>query len=130
MLKAKMGTCIEQTNLASIWFTKMGIENKIYCYRNRETEDHFDQEKVMHCFVLFHYKDYWYYFEHAAMSKRGIHKYESIEDALEDITEYFCDYPISDLSEIPYIPIGCSYKEFNQFVNTFESIDLKSFRSR
>ena len=67
----------------------MDIENKLYCHRSYEAEENFDKEVRMHCFVLFKYNDSWYHFEHSNRPERGIHKYESVEKAIEEITSGF-----------------------------------------
>ena len=74
----------------------------------------------MHCFVLFKYNDYWYHFEHSNRPKRGIHKYESVESAIKDITSGFEITDIRKLTEISEIPDGLTFKEFNEYVNQFD----------
>ena len=39
----------------------------------------------MHTFLLYKENNKWYHFEHSDKSKRGIHEYKSINDALENI---------------------------------------------
>ena len=53
MLEVGLGTCIEQAKMIKYFFDKMGFENKLYCYRSYETEENFDKDIRMHCFVLF-----------------------------------------------------------------------------
>ena len=104
----------------------MGFENKLYCYRSYETEENFDKDIRMHCFVLFKYNDSWYHFEHSNRPKRGIHKYDSVESAIEDITSGFKDHgDIRKLTEIDSIPSGLTFKEFNNFVNEFDDTKRK-----
>ena len=122
IIKTGLGTCIEQAKIIKFFFDKMGIENKIYCHRSYETEENFDKEVRMHCFVLFKYKDNWYHFEHANRPKRGIHKYNSVEDAIKRLTDGYEEHgDIRKLTEIDCIPDGLTFKEFNQFVNKFDN---------
>ena len=65
ILETGLGTCIEQAKLIKYFFDKIGLENKLYCHRGYETEENFDKEVRMHCFVLFNYNDNWYHFEHS-----------------------------------------------------------------
>lgn len=127
MIKNGVGTCIEQAKMIKYFFDKIGIENKLYCHRSYETEENFDKEVRMHCFVLFKYKDNWYHFEHSNRSKRGIHKYISLESAIKEITSGFEEHgDIRKLTEIDSIPDGLTFKEFNQFVNGFDNSKKKT----
>lgn len=127
MIKTGLGTCIEQAKMIKSFFDKMGIENKLYCHRSYETEENFDKEVRMHCFVLFKYNDIWYHFEHSNRPKRGIHKYVSVEKAIEEITGGFEEHgDIRKLTEIDSIPDGLTFKEFNQFVNEFDNCKKKN----
>lgn len=127
MLKTGLGTCIEQAKMIKHFFDKMGIENKLYCHRSYENEENFDKDVRMHCFVLFKYNDNWYHFEHSNRPKRGIHKYESVESAIEEITGGFEERgDIRKLTEIDSIPSGLTFKEFNNFVNDFDNVKTKT----
>jgi hypothetical protein len=112
-----LGTCIEQAKIIKAFFDKIGLENKLFCHRGYETEENFDKDVKMHCFILFKYNNIWYHFEHSNRPKRGIHPYESIEKALEDITNGF---------EIPEIPDNITFKEFNEYVNSFDETYKKA----
>lgn len=120
MLETGLGTCIEQAKLIKYFFDRIGLENKLFCHRGYETEENFDKDVRMHCFVLFKYNDYWYHFEHSNRPKRGIHKYESVESAIKDITSGFEKQDIRVLTEIPDIPDNITFKEFNKYVNSFD----------
>lgn len=121
ILSTKLGTCIESAKLIKHFLDLKGIENKMFCYRSYKNEDNFDQEVKMHCFVLYNLNGYWYHFEHSNYDNRGIHKYDSLELALEQITKRHNENGIRELSEIDDIPDGLSFKEFNQFVNQFNN---------
>lgn len=122
MLETGLGTCIEQAKMIKCFFDKMGIENKLYCFRSYETKENFDKEVRMHCFVLFKYDNNWYRFEHSNRLKRGIHKYKSVECAIDEITSGFEKQgDVRKLTEIDSIPSGLTFKEFNNFVNEFDN---------
>ena len=109
------------------FFDKIGYKNRLFCYRSYETEDNFDEDVRMHCFVLFKYDDSWYHFEHSNSSKKGIHKYESADQAIEKITNSFEEKgSIRKLTEIDSIPTGLTFKEFNLFVNKFDNVKIKT----
>ena len=127
MINTGLGTCIEQAKMIKDFFDRIGIENKLYCHRSYETEDNFDKEVRMHCFVLFNYNGSWYHFEHSNRPKRGIHKYQSVESAIEEIISGFEEHgDIRKLTEIDSIPDGLTFKEFNNFVNEFDNVKRKT----
>lgn len=116
-----VGTCIEQAKVIKTFFDTIGLENKLFCYRGYETEENFDKDVRMHCFVLYKLNDNWYHFEHSNSQKRGIHKYDTLEDALETIIGAYEKTDIRKLTEIPDIPVSLSFKEFNNYVNGFDN---------
>lgn len=129
MLKTGLGTCIEQAKMIKYFFDKMGIENKLYCHRSYETDENFDKEVRMHCFVLFKQNNNWYHFEHSNRPKRGIHEYETVSTAITDITSGFEEHgDIRKLTEIDSIPDGLTFKEFNEYVNQFDNKVSKTIR--
>lgn len=127
MLKSGVGTCIEQAKMIKFFFDRKGIKNKVYCHRSYETEENYDKEVKMHCFVLFYYDNSWYHFEHSNVPKKGIHKYISLDTAIKNITSGFKERgDIRKLTEIDSIPDKLTFKDFNQFVNEFDNIKIKA----
>ena len=127
MLKSGVGTCIEQAKMIKFFFDRKGIKNKVYCHRSYETEENYDKEVKMHCFVLFYYDNGWYHFEHSNIPKKGIHKYISLDTAIKDITSGFKERgDIRKLTESDSIPDKLTFKDFNQFVNEFDNIKIKA----
>lgn len=124
VLDSGIGNCIEQAKLIKTFFDKINLENKMYCYRSYETEENFAKEVRMHCFVIYKYQDNWYHFEHANEPERGITKYETLTAALKQITNGYEKTDIRKLTEIPDIPEGLSFKDFNNYVNHFKTIHL------
>ena len=120
-----LGTCIESAIVAKAWLDSKNIENILFCHRSYETEDNFDKEVKMHIIILFKDKNKWIHFEHSNRPKQGLHEYNSIENALDDITYMFKEHgDVRELTEIPCIPIGLSFKNFNNFVNDFDNKKL------
>lgn len=122
IIRNGLGTCIEQAKLIKFFFDNIGLENKLYCYRRYETEENFDKEVRMHCFVLYYFQGKWYHFEHSNSNKRGIHEFDSIESAIKSEVDRHDESDTRELVEIPSIPEGLTFKQFNQYVNTFEPI--------
>ncbi len=130
ILNTKIATCIGQAKLMQYWFQLMGIENKLFCIRNIDSEQ--DTENIkMHCFVLFHYQDAWYHFEHNAIRKRGIYKFATLEEAIEKTAMKFLkEYDLKELTEIPTIPDGITYEEFNQYVSSFPRYEVDKGKTK
>ena len=124
-LASGLATCIEQAMLIKLGLEKLGFETRLYCYRAYETEDNFDKEVRMHCFVLYYNDDAWYHFEHSNRPLKGIHKYASLESAIESITSGYEKRDIRECTEIPNIVEGMTFKEFNEYVNQFDKAYLK-----
>ena len=121
MLYTGLGTCIEQANMIKTTLEKMNYETKVFCHRSYETEENFDKEVRMHCFVLYKDGDDWIHFEHSNLGRKGIHKYDSIESAIDEITRYHREHgDIRKITEIPELPSGLSFKEFNEYVNSYD----------
>lgn len=123
ILDTGLGTCIEQGKLIHEFFEQRGIEHKLYCYRHYEDSKNEGRDIHMHCFVLFKSDDFWYHFEHSNTPKKGIHKYLDVDSAINDITS---EFPNRELTEIPDIPEGMSFMDFNQYVNQFQRDGKKS----
>ncbi len=119
ILRSGLGTCIEQAKMIKSTFDMLGIESKLYCHRSYENEENFNKEVRMHCFLLFKEGDNWYHFEHSNRPKRGIHKYKNIDEAINSITSGYEENDIRLLTEIPDIPDGLTFMEFNRYVNQF-----------
>lgn len=119
IIESGVVTCAEDAKLIKYELEKMGYETKLYCHRTYETDDNFEERVKMHCFVLFKDNDNWYHFEHSMTPIKGIHKYDSIEDALKWITSKW-NKGERQLAEIEEIPDHLTYKELNQYVNKFD----------
>lgn len=130
IVSSRLGTCIEQAKLIKSFFDRIGIENKLFCRRKFETKKELESEIKMHCFVLFFYNGKWYHFEHSNAGGRGIHEYDSIESALigENIGRDASDTRV--LTEIPDIPTGLNFLQFNQYVNSFEPISISPYEKK
>lgn len=129
ILDSKIATCIGQAKLIQYWFSLQGIENKLFCLRNSlEVEQ---DEIEMHCFVLYHYQNFWYHFEHSAFRKRGIYKFATLEEAIEKTCAKFLEgYALKELVEIPTIPDGLTFQAFNEYVSQFETNEIEKEKLR
>ena len=91
ILKYKLGTCIEQVNLMHYLLNKINVKNKMYCCRIFEPDDYgnLEEEEHMHCFILYYLNNKVYQIEHPNWERIGIYEYETEEDALDKINEYY-----------------------------------------
>lgn len=124
ILQSKVGTCIEQAKLIKTFFDKIGLESKIFCRRKYEDKETPKEETKMHCFVLFSRNNKWYHFEHSNVAARGIHEYSTLEEALQAENSKRHPSDVRVLTEIPDIPSGLSFEEFNCYVNSFDPYDM------
>ena len=122
ILEYKIGTCIEQVNLMHYLLNKIKIKNKMFCCRVFEPDDYgnLEEEEHMHCFLLYHENNKVYHMEHPNFEKKGIFEYNSEEEAIKTIVDYYIklrggkDSPTKEFFEIP---VGISFKEFNKYIN-------------
>ena len=121
-LKYKLGTCIEQVNLMHYLLDKLKIKNKMYCCRIFEPDDYGDleEEEHMHCFILYFENGKVYHMEHPNFNNKGIFEYNTEEEAVNSIVDYYIklrggkDSPTKEFYEVP---VGITFKEFNKYIN-------------
>lgn len=122
ILEYKIGTCIDQVNLMHYLLNKINIKNKMYCCRIFEPDDYgnLEEEEHMHCFVLFYENNKVYHMEHPNFKKKGIYEYNSEDEAIKTIVDYYIKLrggKNSPTKEFYTIPVGISFKEFNKYIN-------------
>ena len=123
IMETKLVTCVEAALFIKKWLENNKVECKIYCHRSYENEDNFDNEVKMHIIILYKELDKWIHFEYTNRPEQGLHEYDSIEKALSTITEPFAkNSDVRILTEIKDIQCGLSFKELNNYVNSFEEI--------
>lgn len=123
IFKTGLVTCAEDAKLIKYCLERLGYETKLYCYRAYETEENFDQTVKMHCFVLFRKDDCWYHFEHSMTPIKNIYKYDTTSEALKWITSKW-NKNERQLAEIDDIPEHLTFKELNQYINSFDNENL------
>ncbi len=122
ILQDKLGTCIEQVYLMNHLLNKINIKNKMFCCRIFEADDYgnLEEEEHMHCFVLYFENGKVYHMEHPNFDRKGIYEYDSEDDAINSIVDYYIklrggkDSPTKEFFEVkPDI----SFQEFNKYIN-------------
>lgn len=122
ILEYKIGTCIEQVNLMHYLLNKLNIKNKMFCCRIFEPDDYgnLEEEEHMHCFLLYYENNKVYHMEHANFEKKGIFEYDSENEAIETIVDYYIKLrggKDSPTKKIYDVPIKISFQEFNKYIN-------------
>ena len=124
-LNNKIGTCIEQVYLMSNLLNKINIPNKMFCTRVYEGKDfnNLEEEEHMHCFVLYYLGGKVYQIEHPNWEKIGIYEFESEEQAINEINDYYVKMaegksrPVTEFFEVEP---NLSFKEFNNYINELD----------
>ena len=122
IFKYKIGTCIDQVKLMNYLLNMINVKNKMYCCRIFEPDDYgnLEEEEHMHCFVLYYENNKVYHIEHPNFYRKGIYEYNSEEEAIKSIVDYYIelrggkDSPTKDFFDVPE---GISFKEFNKYIN-------------
>lgn len=122
ILEHKIGTCIDQVNLIHYLLDKINVKNKMFCCRIFEPDDYgnLEEEEHMHCFVLYYENDKVYHMEHPNFERKGIYEYDSEDEAIKNIVDYYIQLrggKESPTKEFFEIPVGISFKEFNAYIN-------------
>lgn len=121
-IEYKLGTCVEQVAIMQCLLDKINIKNKMFCCRIYEPDDYgnLEEDEHMHCVVLFYREGKVYHLEHPNFQKKGIYVYDTEEDAIKAIVDYYVELrggkesPITQFYEVPG---GLSFQEFNAFIN-------------
>ena len=121
-LEHKIGTCIEQAEVMHYLLDKINIKNKMFCCRIYEPDDYgnLEEEEHMHCFVLFWRDGKVYHIEHPNFEKKGIYEYDTEEEAIRKIVDYYIELrggKESPTTPFYSVPAGISFREFNAFIN-------------
>lgn len=122
VLEYKIGTCIEQVAIMKFLLDKINIENKMFCCRIYEPDDYknLEEDEHMHCFVLFYKEGKVYHIEHPNFEKKGIYEYDSENEAIKTIVDYYIELREgieSPTTQFYDVPQGLSFKQFNAFIN-------------
>lgn len=129
-LHHKIGTCIEQVYLMKHLLDKIKIPNKMFCTRIYEGEDfnNLDEEEHMHCFILYYLNNKVYQIEHPNFEKVGIYEYESEDEAINKINDYYVKMskgksrPVTEFFEVTP---GLSFKDFNNYINSLDELKIR-----
>lgn len=125
-LQHGIGTCIEQVYLISYLLNRIGIQNEMYCTRIYEGIDfnNEDEEEHMHCFVLYYLNDKVYHLEHPNVEKIGIYEYNSLDEALQTINDFYVkmvDGKSRPITKFYEVKPNLSFKEFNEYINSLDN---------
>ena len=118
VLKYKKGICVDQTEFERDWFSKNGYEHKVM-----NIQIDLENESPGHAFLIYKDNDKYYWFEHAWYNEKGIHKYNTYEELINDIkNKFIVQENISSnligeikIFEPPKYPYHISYKEMDEY---------------
>ena len=82
VLKSKIGTCWDQVELERLWFEINGyyIHTFFIQYEVNRKNDY-----PTHTFLIYEKDNKFYWFENAFESERGIHEFDSLDEAIENV---------------------------------------------
>ena len=128
VLSHGIGTCIEQVYLMSMLLRKINIPNRMFCTRIYEDENFndLDEDEHMHCFVLYELNGKVYQIEHPNFRKVGIYEFESVDEAIDKINDYYINVSggnIREVTEFYKVDKNLSFKEFNSYINSLDKKD-------
>lgn len=84
VLKSKIGTCLDQTEFERLWFEKNNYSFKtIFAWFEVGRENSFPT----HAFLIYEKDNKYYWFEHAWDNLKGIHEFNSYEEAIKCFRE-------------------------------------------
>ena len=115
-IKNKYGVCWDFCELERSFFEYAKIEHKCYfieSFINR------DEGGPTHTFALYKHRNKWYWFEYAWQYYRGIHEYNNLDEALQDIASKFKLFFNSQVDNVRLYET----KKFTKRVNTFEFVE-------
>lgn len=120
-----IGTCIEQVYLMKMFLDGIDIPSKMFCTRIYENDDFndMDAEEHMHCFLLYYLNGKVYQIEHPNWERIGIYEFESEEEAISKINEYYIDISFGyarPVTEFYKVDPNLSFKEFNSYINSLD----------
>lgn len=91
ILKTNVGTCWDQVELERLWFKNHKYDFKtIFIYFEVDHENTYPT----HSFLLFYEDSKWCWFEHAFGDFEGIYKFDTFNDALNDVKRAFLNRAI------------------------------------
>ena len=121
------GTCIEQAKIIDEKLKQFGYETYTYCSSsgplNALITDH---SARMHSFILAVKDNKCVYFEHANTQRRGIHNFDSIDQAIDFIKGVYKDNEYFVLHLTGYIPEGLNFDQLVNYVNIAEIVNINN----
>lgn len=86
VLKSRYAICWEMCEVQREYFDRIGVNNKtIFVYLNNGRGE-------CHTFSVFNMNNYWYWFEASWERKKGIHKFNSLNEILDFYRDNFEDF--------------------------------------
>lgn len=100
LLESKIGVCWDQVELERYYLEKINIIHHAYdiIYVNKNNMPN-------HTFLVYEENNSYFWFEHAWDKYKGIHKYNSLKELLNDVKEKFIVDELKNNCDINYLNI-------------------------
>ncbi len=108
LFKTKYGTCWDQTEAERYWFNKNNYKTKTIFIWFEGVEENY---LPTHTFLLYQSNGKWYHFENAFEDYRGIHEFNTIDEAINAAIEKHLEYAIKNY--------GISH-DYKKYITYFE----------
>ena len=95
--KTKYGVCWDQVELERYYFEKANLNFNSYFIVNDDNKKY-----ETHTFIIVNLNNKYYWFEHSFEKYRGIHEFNSLEDALKHIKDVFIKWINDDTNILIY----------------------------
>lgn len=101
VLETKTGHCAEQSYLEKEVLNELGYESFLVMVKENNSKKEYGAEGSAHVFLVYKDGDQFCWFEHSMQHSRGIHKYSSLEELLQDVANQWWRYDKnSDILEV------------------------------
>ena len=96
VLESKIGTCWDQVELERLWFEKNGYTiHTFFMWFEVNKENSYPT----HTFLIYENDNKYYWFENSFEAERGIHEFDSLDDAIECVKSKQIKYTKNNFSD-------------------------------
>lgn len=105
VLATGTGHCAEQSYLEKKVLDELGYETQLIFVKENNSKNDYGADGNAHVFLTYQDNEKYFWFEHSMEHMRGIHKYDSEEELLQDVAKNWWRYDEnSDILEVRFIP--------------------------
>ncbi len=116
VLKTKVGTCFDQVELERLWFKNNNYQFKtFFMWVELKEKNNFST----HAFLIYEKNSKYYWFEHSFEENRGIHEFNSYQEAIKCVKEKYI--------ELINIKEYCSYIKVYEYSEPKPKLSIKAY---